>query len=61
MTDMTPIFRTRRARLPVLTNRVDTPFEVMVARRGLRLNNRDPVAAKRFETVHLTLRAAVKK
>ena len=52
----------RRTALPVLllTNRIDTPFEVMVARRGLRLSNRNGIAARLYEATQLALRAAVK-
>jgi hypothetical protein len=57
MTDAIP-FKSRRARLPVLvlTNPVQDAFPVMIARRGLRLHNRDARAARRYEDAHKALK-----
>ena len=60
---MTPTFKSRRARLPVLilTQPVQEPFAVMIARRAQRVCNRDGRAAARYEQAQLALKAQTKR
>lgn len=59
---MTPLFRSRRTSLPVLslTNPIRDPFLVLIARRAQRICNRDRAAAQRYEAAHLALKAQTK-